>query len=330
MVVLPSARWLRRSLSPGATAALLSLALLAGGCPEGSEGKAPADPVVASVSGQEVPASELARLMDRFRQEHGDLAFRSDSDRVQVRDQLLKDRIQELLLLQAAEARKIEISEEKIDRAMMRLRAGYPERSFEEHLAEEGLPESQVRRDLRDRLMIRELLRTEVNARVAVSEQEIETYFQENEKKLERPEEVRASQIVVRTEEEAQRIRRDLQRGEDFAELARQHSVAPEAASGGDLGFFARGIMPNPIDSSCFSLGTGKVSEVVESPYGYHLFMVHERRGAEARKLDDALREKIELELRQEKEAAAQQRFIEELQKAAKITIDDTRLAEVH
>ena len=300
------------------------------GCPDASGSKAPPDPVVASVNQSTILASELARLMGRFRQEHGDLAFRSDGDRIQVRDQILRDRIQELLLLQAADERKIGITAEAVDRAMMRLRAGYPGRSFEEHLAEEGLPESQVRVEVRERLQIRRLLRDEVNARVAVSDGEVTAYFAEHEKELQRPEEVRASQIVVRTKEEAERIKKELLRGEDFAEQARQHSIAPEAIKGGDLGFFARGIMPNPIDSACFSLSTGRVSEVIESPYGYHLFKVIERRGAEALKLDDLLHDKIEMELRQAKEAEAQKRFIEELDRGAIITIDDKVLAEVH
>lgn len=323
-------QWRQPCRRAGVLTAFVLGSLAAAGCPDGSEGGPPPDPVVASVNDRTILASELSRLLGRFRQEHGDLAFRSDGDRVQVRDQILKDRIQELLLLQAARERKIEVTEEAVDRAMMRLRAGYPGRAFQEHLAEEGLPESQVRADLHEGLMIRRLMRDEVNARVAVSDKEVTDYFAAHQEELVRPEEVRAAQIVVRTEEEADRIRKDLLRGEDFTELARQHSIAPEAAKGGDLGFFARGVMPNPIDSQSFSLPTGRVSEVIESPYGYHLFKVLEHRSPEAQTLDDALHEKIELELRQAKEAEAQKKFIKELETAAKITIDDKALAEVH
>ncbi len=309
----------------GAVAGAWSLA----GCPGSDTSAEASDPVVARVNERVLHLSDVQRLIDRFRRQHGDLAFRSEADRIQVRDRLLEDRIQELLLLDAAEARGIEVSDEAVDRALLRMRSSYPGRTFEKHLVEEGLPMSQVRADLRERLVIRRLLADEVNARVAVSDEEIASYFDEHKEDLAHPEEVHALQIVVRTRDEAERIRKDLLRGKEFETLARQLSIAPEAARGGDLGFFARGTMPDPIDRTCFSLPVGRISEVIESPYGYHLFKVVEHRKGGEVQLDDALRETIERKLRRKKEEARQARFVEALRKKAKVTIDSKALAGV-
>src|SRR5260370_42587069 len=62
-----------------------------------------------------------------------------------------------------------------------------------------------------------------------------------------------------------------------------QVSAAPEGSAGGDRGCFARVTMPKVFDDTCFSLASGKISGVVVSPYGYHVFKVLGRRPAKAR-----------------------------------------------
>ena len=72
----------------------------------------------------------------------------------------------------------------------------------------------------------------------------------------------------------AEEILKRLKAGEDFGKVAREVSIGPEAARGGDLGFFERGMMPEAIDRMVFSLPVGKMSGVVQSPYGFHIFKV--------------------------------------------------------
>lgn len=67
--------------------------------------------------------------------------------------------------------------------------------------------------------------------------------------------------------------------GEPFAELAQQYSQDPgSAARGGDLGFFERGRMVEPFEEAAFQLQPGEISEVVETPFGYHVILVEDRR----------------------------------------------------
>ena len=73
-------------------------------------------------------------------------------------------------------------------------------------------------------------------------------------------------------------IRRGVVEGADFEAEARTWSDDPSAERGGDLGFFARGDMPQPIEEAAFSLDAGQISEVFESPFGYHIVRVEERK----------------------------------------------------
>jgi peptidyl-prolyl cis-trans isomerase C len=91
--------------------------------------------------------------------------------------------------------------------------------------------------------------------------------------------EVRASHILVATEEEAKAIKAELDGGADFAELAKEKSIDPGAASGGDLGFFGKGMMVAPFETAAFAMTEiGQVSEPVQSQFGWHIIKLEEKR----------------------------------------------------
>lgn len=88
---------------------------------------------------------------------------------------------------------------------------------------------------------------------------------------------VRASHILVKTEAEAKELMAKINNEEDFANLAAQYSLCPSGANGGDLGFFPRGMMVKPFEDAAFSLETGKVSEPVQTQFGWHLILVTDK-----------------------------------------------------
>ena len=90
-------------------------------------------------------------------------------------------------------------------------------------------------------------------------------------------EKVRASHILVKTEEEALELKKQIKNAEDFARLAAEYSKCPSGARGGDLGFFGRGMMVNPFEEAAFALEIGQVSEPVETQFGWHLILVNEK-----------------------------------------------------
>ncbi|MDE0343070.1 MAG: peptidylprolyl isomerase [Deltaproteobacteria bacterium] len=92
------------------------------------------------------------------------------------------------------------------------------------------------------------------------------------------PLEVHASHILVATFDEAQAIALRARQGEDFAELARNHSTGPTGPTGGDLGWFTAGTMVAEFEEAAWALAPGEVSDPVETRFGWHVIKVHDRR----------------------------------------------------
>lgn len=85
---------------------------------------------------------------------------------------------------------------------------------------------------------------------------------------------VRASHLLVKTEEEAIKLREEILAGKDFAQAASEVSMCPSGSKGGDLGFFGRGQMVPEFDKAAFSLPAGEVSEPIKTQFGWHLLVV--------------------------------------------------------
>lgn len=86
---------------------------------------------------------------------------------------------------------------------------------------------------------------------------------------------VRASHILVKTEEEVNDLVAKLKDGADFAELAQECSLCPSGKQGGDLGFFGKGMMVKPFEDAAFALEEiGQVSDPVETQFGWHLIQL--------------------------------------------------------
>jgi len=92
-------------------------------------------------------------------------------------------------------------------------------------------------------------------------------------------EEVHARHILVATEEEAKAVKAELDGGKDFAELAKEKSTDPSAQqNGGDLGFFAKGMMVKPFEDAAFTMEVGAVSAPIKSDFGWHVIKLEEKR----------------------------------------------------
>jgi peptidyl-prolyl cis-trans isomerase D len=134
---------------------------------------------------------------------------------------------------------------------------------------------------------------------VTVSDVDAQDYYDTHREKFDKPEEVQARHILLnlgpnakddekaKVRKQAEEILAQAKGGADFAELAKQHSQDPGSASkGGDLGFFKRGQMVPAFDQAAFALAPGQISELVESPFGFHIIKVEAKHAAETPTLD--------------------------------------------
>lgn len=87
--------------------------------------------------------------------------------------------------------------------------------------------------------------------------------------------EVRASHILVKTEDEARSLLEEIRAGKSFAEAAEEVSLCPSGQNGGDLGFFGRGMMVKPFEDAAFAMeNIGEVSEPVQTQFSWHLIQL--------------------------------------------------------
>lgn len=143
----------------------------------------------------------------------------------------------------------------------------------------------------------------------------ISAYYNENINKYVKESEVKASHILVKVQpgsseddkkaqkEKAQKILERLKKNEDFAEVAKNESDdTGSKVNGGDLGFFTAGMMVEEFSKAAFALKAGEISNIVESPFGFHIIKVIEIKPKAEKKLEDASKEIAELLIKKEEQ----------------------------
>lgn len=248
---------------------VLVLVLVLAGCEASSSSR---HGVVASVNGEAISAevfehAVLLRLSNLDRE-----LVSSPEVRQAVEERVLEDLITRRLLLQEASRRGLSSSAEDVERRLGEMAEGYAPAEYEALIAERGFSLESFRARLAEDLTIERLLEDELGKPEPPRLDVVEAYYRDHREELRRPIRARALHLVVATAEEARDIRKAVLAGSDFAEMARRHSLGPEAPRGGELGWVSPGRMPEAFDEAIFALKPGEVSPVVASPYGHHLF----------------------------------------------------------
>jgi peptidyl-prolyl cis-trans isomerase C len=153
--------------------------------------------------------------------------------------------------------------------------------------------------------------------RDAVTEAAVEQAYAETYAKAAPETEFHAAHILVETEDEAKALIEELNAGADFAALAKQKSTGPSGPSGGDLGWFGKGMMVPPFEEAVAAMQPGTISAPVQTQFGWHVIKLLETRLSDAPPLD-SVRADIEEGLRNR----AIETRIDDLK--AKATIDRT------
>lgn len=288
------------SPAPGGTTA----AAPASPAPGGTTAAAPAPPkpvpavlpdVIARINGRPVTKAEFEFAVRNLEAQAGGPvpAERRDAIYRQVLDQIVGVR----LLLQEAEARGISVPQADVDGRIAQIRKQFPdEQAFKAALAQRQSSPEKLVSDIREQLSVMKLVEVAVTPQVVVGDEQLKKYYTDNPERFQQPEAVQVAHVLIRVPEkadaaarrkaraEAEQVRAAAFRGEDFAALARQHSMDQgSAARGGDLGFLARGQSVPAFEEAAFSLKPGQVSQVVETTFGFHVIKAGEHR--EARKV---------------------------------------------
>ena len=127
-----------------------------------------------------------------------------------------------------------------------------------------------------------------IKLRSQIGEEEKKAYYDNWVKTVPVQQEVRARHILVKTEDEAKNLAKEIAGGADFAELAKKHSIHESRENGGDLEYFSRGQTGDKsFEDAAFALEKGKVSEPVKTELGWHLIKIEDKRDGQSPSYDD-------------------------------------------
>ena len=288
--------------------------------------------VVARINGEAINKADLENAVKGLEGRAGGPVPADQRDRVYRG--VLDDMISYRLLVQEAKARKVLVPEADIDAQIAQIRGQFQtDAQFQQALATQKMTLAAVREDARSELGVEKLVEAEIAGKIAVTPAAVTDFYQKNQDKFQQGARVKASHILIAVPEKAdaaaklqakakaEAILKDLKAGKDFAAAAKESSQDPGSApNGGDLGFFEPGQMVPPFEQAAFALKPGDMSELVESPFGFHIIKVAEKQAARVVPLEEA-KPKIDQYLSAQNRQTQTQAFVSTLKAKAKIEI---------
>ena len=250
--------------------------------------------IVARVNNDVVTRSEFERSRQQFvqeiRQNNVDPAKAAEDEK-----NVLRDLIDRQLLLQKGKDLNISAETELIKRLdEMRKQMKLNSMDDLEKAAEaQGVSFEDFKQNLRTEIITQHVIQQEVGGRINVAKEEEVKFYNEHKAQLERPEQIKLSEILVSTEAagddqqklaevhaKAEDLLKQIRGGASFEDIAKKDSQGPTAAQGGDLGYFKRGTLAKQLEDLTFGMKKGDVSDVIRTKQGFVILKVTEHQSA--------------------------------------------------
>ncbi len=324
----------RKTPAPAATS---TASTATPGTPAAAAAPAPPKPmpaqlpdVLAKVNGEDVKKSDFDMLVRDMELGQGPIP-------AERRDEILRATLDRLitytLLSQEAKSRKVVATDAEVEERLKQMQQQFPnEEAFKKALAERNMTIERLRSDTRNDLVISKMMDAEVSTTPGASDAEAKEFYEKNPDKFKQPEQVRASHILIRVDEnadaaakqkalaKAQALLKRAKAGEDFAALAKANSQDGSAAQGGDLNYFGRGQMVPAFDEAAFKLKPGEISDIVTTQFGYHIIKVTDHKDASTVPLEQVA-DRVKQFLSGQKKQEKADQFIAGLKEKSKIEV---------
>lgn len=285
--------------------------------------------VVATVNGVELLKSDLEKIYSMISAQTK-MSGDAKSDK-EVVDVALGELLNMEVLKQESANRNIVPSSEDIESEMKTIRANFPDdAAFEATLKGRGLTMEGVKKSITEQLSVQKMLEKEVQSKISISAEEIKKFYSENPDYFKTKDSVRASHILIKTEENADEktvvearkkidaILTELKKGGDFAKIAQEKSEGPSGPKGGDLGYFGKGQMVPSFEEAVYKLQVGELSDVVKTQFGFHIIKLVDIKKAGTTPLSE-VEESIKMFISRQKGEEVFKKFVAKLRSSASI-----------
>jgi len=183
--------------------------------------------------------------------------------------------------------------------------------------------------DFKKITLIGQLLEKEIESKAKVTDQDVKDYYEKHKENFAPVSQIRMSLILLKTEEEAKKILERLNKGEDFAKVAKKSSVDLNSAkNGGDLGYLSRGQMTSELEAVAVRLKTGEVSEPIKTQSGYQIIKVTDKKLGKVVEFE-RVKNFISQQLSAEKQKEVFDSYIESLKKSYKVDINKEAISKL-
>ncbi len=266
------------------------------------------DRIVAIVNDEVITLSELDATLQAFMKRVKEIPQGAQREKMvaQARVAAMDRLIDNMLFEQKAAKLGIVVTDEDVTKTMegMLREKNISVGELRKALSKEDSTLDEYRNEIRKNIVRGRLVEAEIRSRITINEKEIGEYYLKNRNDYEGKEAARIQQILLvkpkdcndsarkELRAKAEKILRRLENGEPFDVLVSMYSQGPAAKSGGDLGFVEKGMMFPKVDAAASELKKGESSGVIESPAGFHIIKVIDKRGAGIKPFEE-VREEI-------------------------------------
>jgi foldase protein PrsA len=297
--------------------ALVSLVLA--GCGGGND-DVPAD-AVAVVDGTEVAKTDYDSLIEQARKSYKnqkrDFPKAGSQEFQTLKNQAVQFLVQREQFEQKASALDVDITDEQVDARLKQIQKQYfggDKKKYDKQLADQGLTDAQVRKDLRAQI-ISEKIFAEVTRDVKVTDKDVEDYYEKNQAQYGKPATREIRHILVKTKAKADDIASQLRAGGNFAALAKQFSEDTGSKDNGGKLTISKGQTVAAFDKKAFELKKNEISAPVKTEFGFHVIQaLGDVKPATVTPLKD-VRDAIRQQLLQTKKNEAMTAWVEDLKK---------------
>jgi peptidyl-prolyl cis-trans isomerase SurA len=266
--------------------------------------------IIARINSNIVTRADLRRAREQLLSEMHQQQPNASSQETKDREKdLLRDLIDQQLLLQRGEELGINVDAEvvkRLDELRKQMHAESME-DLEKAAQAQGVSFEEFKQNMKNQLMTQRVIGQEVGGHISVTQQEIQQVYEQHKAEMERPEQVRLSEILIATQSaqpvktqkgkevlpatpdpdavakaqaKADQVYALLQKGGKFDDLAKQYSDGPTAANGGDLEYFKRGTMSKDLEQQVFELKPGQYTKPIQTNQGFVILKVTEHQEA--------------------------------------------------